>query len=101
MVVGWHRSIAPPTWCCRRLCHRHRHRLYAAINAMRCSTCSAATSCEPHAPGLERTRALITYDLRTALILMATFFAYEFALFFVGATFTERSCFGWHGIWVE
>ena len=28
---------------------------------------------------------------------MATFFAYEFALLFVGATFTEK-IFGWHGM---
>jgi peptide/nickel transport system permease protein len=49
------------------------------------------------AKGLSRTRALITHGLRTALIPMATFFAYEFALLFVGATFTER-LFGWHGM---
>ncbi len=49
------------------------------------------------AKGLRRTRALITHGLRTALIPMATFFAYEFALLFVGATFTER-IFGWHGM---
>ena len=49
------------------------------------------------AKGLSRLRALITHGLRTALIPMATFFAYEFALLFVGATFTER-LFGWHGM---
>jgi len=49
------------------------------------------------AKGLSRTRALIKHGLRTALIPMATFFAYEFALLFVGATFTER-LFGWHGM---
>ena len=49
------------------------------------------------AKGLRRSRALITHGLRTALIPMATFFAYEFALLFVGATFTER-IFGWHGM---
>jgi len=49
------------------------------------------------AKGLRRTRALITHGLRTALIPMATFFAYQFALLFVGATFTER-LFGWHGM---
>ena len=49
------------------------------------------------AKGLSRPRALITHGLRTALIPMATFFAYEFALLFVGATFTER-LFGWHGM---
>ena len=41
--------------------------------------------------------ALIKHGLRTALIPMATFFAYEFALLFVGATFTEK-LFGWHGM---
>jgi peptide/nickel transport system permease protein len=49
------------------------------------------------AKGLRRTRALVRHGLRTALIPMATFFAYEFALLFVGATFTER-IFGWHGM---
>ena len=37
--------------------------------------------------GLERSSSTA---LRTALIPMATFFAYEFALLFVGATFTEK-----------
>ena len=49
------------------------------------------------AKGLRRSSALIRHGLRTALIPMATFFAYEFALLFVGATFTER-IFGWHGM---
>ncbi len=49
------------------------------------------------AKGLSRSRALVKHGLRTALIPMATFFAYEFALLFVGATFTER-LFGWHGM---
>jgi len=49
------------------------------------------------AKGPRRSRALITHGLRTALIPMATFFAYEFALLFVGATFTEK-IFGWHGM---
>lgn len=49
------------------------------------------------AKGLRRSRALIKHGLRTALIPMATFFAYEFALLFVGATFTER-LFAWHGM---
>jgi len=49
------------------------------------------------AKGLRRGRALIKHGLRTALIPMATFFAYEFALLFVGATFTEK-IFGWHGM---
>jgi peptide/nickel transport system permease protein len=49
------------------------------------------------AKGLSRSRALVKHGLRTALIPMVTFFAYEFALLFVGATFTER-IFGWHGM---
>jgi peptide/nickel transport system permease protein len=49
------------------------------------------------AKGLRRPEALIKHGLRTALIPMATFFAYEFALLFVGATFTEK-LFGWHGM---
>ena len=49
------------------------------------------------AKGLSRSRALVKHGLRTALIPMATFFAYEFALLFVGATFTEK-IFGWHGM---
>jgi peptide/nickel transport system permease protein len=49
------------------------------------------------AKGLRRPQALIKHGLRTALIPMATFFAYEFALLFVGATFTEK-LFGWHGM---
>jgi peptide/nickel transport system permease protein len=49
------------------------------------------------AKGLRRSQALIRHGLRTALIPMATFFAYEFALLFVGATFTEK-IFGWHGM---
>jgi peptide/nickel transport system permease protein len=40
------------------------------------------------AKGLTRPRALVKHGLRTALIPMATFFAYQFALMFVGATFT-------------
>jgi peptide/nickel transport system permease protein len=49
------------------------------------------------AKGLTRPRALVKHGLRTALIPMATFFAYQFALMFVGATFTEK-IFGWHGM---
>jgi peptide/nickel transport system permease protein len=49
------------------------------------------------AKGLRRSHALIKHGLRTALIPMATFFAYQFALLFVGATFTEK-IFGWHGM---
>ena len=49
------------------------------------------------AKGLRRGQALVKHGLRTALIPMATFFAYQFALLFVGATFTEK-IFGWHGM---
>jgi peptide/nickel transport system permease protein len=49
------------------------------------------------AKGLRRSRALFKHGLRTALIPMATFFSYQFALLFVGATFTE-TIFGWHGM---
>jgi peptide/nickel transport system permease protein len=49
------------------------------------------------AKGLRRSRALIRHGVRTALIPMVTFFAYQFALLFVGAIFTER-IFGWHGM---
>lgn len=49
------------------------------------------------AKGLKRWQALVKHGLRTALIPMATFFAYQFTLLFVGATFTER-IFGWHGM---
>jgi glutathione transport system permease protein len=49
------------------------------------------------AKGLRRWRALTKHGLRTALIPMATFFAYQFTLLFIGATFTEK-IFGWHGM---
>jgi peptide/nickel transport system permease protein len=49
------------------------------------------------AKGLRRGRALFKHGLRTALIPMATFFSYQFATLFVGATFTEK-IFGWHGM---
>jgi glutathione transport system permease protein len=49
------------------------------------------------AKGLRRSQALVRHGLRTALIPMATFFAYQAALLFVGATFTER-IFAWHGM---
>ena len=49
------------------------------------------------AKGLRRSRALFKHGLRTALIPMATFFAYQFITLFVGATFTER-IFSWNGM---
>ncbi|MEU1984612.1 ABC transporter permease [Nocardia sp. NPDC019395] len=49
------------------------------------------------AKGLTRTRALYKHGLRTALIPMATLFAYSLGGLITGATFTEK-IFGWHGI---
>jgi peptide/nickel transport system permease protein len=49
------------------------------------------------AKGLRRRTALIKHGLRTALIPMATFFAYSFGLLLTGATFTEK-IYGWHGM---
>jgi peptide/nickel transport system permease protein len=49
------------------------------------------------AKGLTRRRALFKHGLRTALIPMATMFAYSFAGLFTGAVFTEK-IFGWHGM---
>ena len=70
----------------------------AATSATPCSTCSAATSSGPPArrasPGAA---ALLKHGLRTALIPMATLFAYGFGALVTGATFTEK-IFGWHGI---
>jgi glutathione transport system permease protein len=49
------------------------------------------------AKGLRRGQALFKHGLRTALIPMATFFAYNIGLLIVGATFTEK-IFTWHGM---
>jgi peptide/nickel transport system permease protein len=49
------------------------------------------------AKGLRRRDALVKHGLRTALIPMATFFAYSFTLLLTGAVFTE-TIFGWHGM---
>jgi len=49
------------------------------------------------AKGLRRRTALVKHGLRTALIPMATFFAYSFGLLLTGATFTEK-IFGRHGM---
>jgi len=49
------------------------------------------------AKGLRRPQALIRHALRTALIPMGTFFAYEFALIFIGSIFVEK-IFSWHGM---
>ncbi|MFI9507727.1 ABC transporter permease [Nocardia sp. NPDC052566] len=49
------------------------------------------------AKGLTRNKALYKHGLRTALIPMATLFAYSFGGLITGATFTEK-IFGWHGV---
>ncbi|MEV4107947.1 ABC transporter permease [Nonomuraea sp. NPDC049695] len=49
------------------------------------------------AKGLTRRQALIKHALRTALIPVATYFAFTFAALLMGATFTEK-IFGWHGL---
>jgi peptide/nickel transport system permease protein len=49
------------------------------------------------AKGLSRRRALFKHGLRTALIPMATLFAYSIAGLFTGAVFVEK-IFGWHGM---
>jgi peptide/nickel transport system permease protein len=49
------------------------------------------------AKGLTRRRALIKHGLRTALIPMATLFAYSVAGLVAGAIFVEK-IFGWHGM---
>jgi peptide/nickel transport system permease protein len=49
------------------------------------------------AKGLSRRRAFYKHGLRTALIPMATFFAFQFGTLLVGAVFTER-IFNWHGM---
>jgi peptide/nickel transport system permease protein len=53
------------------------------------------------AKGLTRRRALFKHGLRTALIPMATLFAYAVSGLVVGAVFVEQ-IFGWHGMgeWV-
>ena len=49
------------------------------------------------AKGLRRRRALYRHGLRTALIPMATLFAYGFGTLIVGGPFTEH-IFDWHGM---
>ena len=49
------------------------------------------------AKGLRRSQALVKHALRTALIPMGTFFAYQFALIVIGSFFTEK-IFSWHGM---
>jgi peptide/nickel transport system permease protein len=49
------------------------------------------------AKGLSRRRALFRHGLRTALIPMATLFAYSVAGLLTGSVFVEK-IFGWHGM---
>jgi len=49
------------------------------------------------AKGLTRRRALFKHGLRTALIPLATLFAYGISGLVVGAVFVEK-IFGWHGM---
>ncbi|KQY30594.1 MULTISPECIES: ABC transporter permease [Nocardia] len=49
------------------------------------------------AKGLTRNHALYKHGLRTALIPMATLFAYSLGALITGATFVEK-IFGWHGV---
>lgn len=49
------------------------------------------------AKGLSRRKAFYKHGLRTALIPMATFFAFQFGTLLVGAVFTER-IFNWAGM---
>ncbi|MGH3936960.1 MAG: ABC transporter permease, partial [Pseudonocardiaceae bacterium] len=49
------------------------------------------------AKGLTRQRALFKHGLRTALIPMATLFAFGVGLLITGGVFTER-IFGWYGM---
>ncbi|HSY14375.1 MAG TPA: ABC transporter permease, partial [Jatrophihabitantaceae bacterium] len=49
------------------------------------------------AKGLSRRRAFYKHGLRTALIPMATFFAFQFGTLVVGAVFTEK-IFNWNGM---
>jgi peptide/nickel transport system permease protein len=49
------------------------------------------------AKGLSRRKAFYKHGLRTALIPMATFFAFQFGTLLVGAVFTER-IFNWYGM---
>ena len=49
------------------------------------------------AKGLSRRKAFYKHGLRTALIPMATFFAFQFGTLLIGAVFTER-IFNWHGM---
>ena len=49
------------------------------------------------AKGLIKRKALTRHALRTALIPMATYFAFALATLFTGAAITER-VYGWHGM---
>lgn len=47
--------------------------------------------------GLRRRTALVRHGLRTALIPVVTYFAYNVGLLLTGATFVEK-IYGWHGV---
>jgi peptide/nickel transport system permease protein len=49
------------------------------------------------AKGLSKRKAFYKHGLRTALIPMATFFAFQFGLLITGAIITER-IFNWYGM---
>ena len=49
------------------------------------------------AKGLRRRTALLKHALRMALVPAVTYFAYDFGLLLIGATFVEK-IFGWHGM---
>lgn len=49
------------------------------------------------AKGLRRRQALLRHGLRTALVPMVTFFAYQFGLLLISAAFVEK-IFAWHGM---
>ena len=49
------------------------------------------------AKGLRRRQALLWHGLRTALVPMVTFFAYQFGLLLISDAFVEK-IFAWHGM---
>lgn len=60
-------------------------------------TLGADYVCTARAKGLIKRKALTRHALRTALIPMATYFAFALATLFTGAAITER-VYGWHGM---
>ncbi|RCW40357.1 peptide/nickel transport system permease protein [Halopolyspora algeriensis] len=49
------------------------------------------------AKGLPRSKAILKHGLRTSMIPVATFFAYNFGLLLTGSIFVEK-IFAWHGM---